>query len=28
MGFAAISLSLIKNIVDEAAMFPLPAVGA
>ena len=28
IGFAAITLSLIKNIVDEAAMIPLPAVGA
>ena len=28
IGFAAISLSLIKNIVDEAAVIPLPAVGA
>ena len=27
IGFAAISLSLIKNIVDEAAVIPLPAVG-
>jgi len=28
IGFAAISLSLINNIVDEAAVIPLPAVGA
>ena len=28
IGFAAISLSLIKNIVAEAAMIPLPAVAA
>ena len=28
IGFAAISLSLIKNIVDEAAVIPLPAVAA
>ena len=27
IGFAAISLSLMKNIVDEAAVIPLPAVG-
>ena len=27
IGFAAISLSLIKNIVDEAAVIPPPAVG-
>ena len=27
IGFAAISLSLIKNIVDEAAVIPLPAVA-
>jgi len=27
IGFSAISLSLIKNIVDEAAVIPLPAVG-
>ena len=26
IGFAAISLSLMKNIVDEAAVIPLPAV--
>jgi hypothetical protein len=28
IGFAAISLSLIKNIFDEAAVIPLPAVIA
>ena len=28
IGFAAISISLIKNIVDEAAVVPLPAVVA
>ena len=27
IGFAAISLSLIKNIIDEAAVIPFPAVG-
>ena len=27
IGFAAISLSLMKIIVDEAAVIPLPAVG-
>ena len=27
IGFAAISLSLIKIIIDEAAVIPLPAVG-
>ena len=28
IGFSAISLSLIKNIVNEAAVIPIPAVGA
>ena len=28
IGFAAISLSLIKTIVDEAAVIPIPAVAA
>ena len=27
IGFAAISLSLIKNVVEEAAVIPLPAVA-
>ncbi len=27
IGFAAISLSLLKIIVDEAAVIPLPAIG-
>ena len=27
IGFAGISLSLIKTIVDEAAVIPLPAIG-